>query len=46
MAAMRFEQVQRFILAKNIFWGLGTLISVNFCREKLSDAQSTRLNFL
>ena len=22
MAAMRFEQVQRFILAKKIFWGL------------------------
>ena len=23
MAAMRFEQVQRFILAKKIFWGCG-----------------------
>ena len=23
MAAMRFEQVQRFILAKKIFWGYG-----------------------
>ena len=23
MAAMRFEQVQRFILAKKIFWGQG-----------------------
>ena len=23
MAAMRLEQVQRFILAKEIFWGLG-----------------------
>ena len=25
MAAMRFQQVQRFILAKKIFWGWGTL---------------------
>ena len=23
MAAMRFEQVQRFILVKKIFWGYG-----------------------
>ena len=23
MAAMRFEQVQRFIIAKKIFWGYG-----------------------
>ena len=27
MAAMRFEQVQRFILAKKIFWVRGTLKS-------------------
>ena len=31
MAAMRFEQVQRFILAKKIFWGYGHLkIKLNF----------------
>ena len=25
MAEMRFEQLQRFVLAKKIFWGWGTL---------------------
>ena len=32
MAAMRFEQVQRFILAKKTFWGYGHFKAV----EKLS----------
>ena len=34
MAAMRFEQVQRFILGKKIFWGYGhfkeNLLSNNY----------------
>ena len=50
MAAMRFKQVQRFILVKNTFWGEGhfkghsnDIFAVTLSRENLFDLMIGKL---
>ena len=45
MAAMRFEQVQRFILAKKIFWVRGTSTSeghIKPLKRRTSDSEKAQ----
>ena len=46
MAAMRFEQAPRFILAKKIFWGLGHFKDLYRKRAKLENTEDDIPYFL